>query len=168
MTEIRALRRVAGVNQAELARAAGTSQPTIAAYESGHKSPTLTTVHRLARAVGLELTVSYVPPMTREERRSLQLHVAIAERLQADPEAVVAQARRTLKRMRLRAAATSQPLREWAVLLDRPVEALVEVLTDPSPWARELRHVTPFAGILTAAERSQVYASFAAREGSGP
>jgi len=168
MTEIRELRRVARVKQAELARAAGTSQPTIAAYESGRKSPTLATVQRLARAVGLELTVGYVHPMTREDRRSLHLHRAIAERLQADPEAVLAQARRTLKRMRMRAASTSQPVREWAVLLDRPVEALLEVLTDPSPWARELRHVTPFAGVLTAAERSEVYASFAAGEERRP
>jgi len=43
MTEIRELRRVARVKQAD----AGTSQPTIAAYESGRKSPTLPTVHGL-------------------------------------------------------------------------------------------------------------------------
>jgi transcriptional regulator with XRE-family HTH domain len=163
-TEIRELRRVAGVKQTELARAAGTSQPTIAAYESGRKSPTLATVRRLARAVGLDMTVAYTSPMTREERRSLHLHRAVARRFEADPDGVLAQARLTLKRMR-RTAPTSQPLREWAVLLGRPVGALMQVLTDPSPWARELRHVTPFAGVLTAAERSEVYRSFAAEEG---
>lgn len=166
MTEIRELRRVAGVKQTELARAAGTSQPTIAAYEAGRKSPTLATVRRLARSVGLEMTVEYAPPMAREERRSLHLHRAMARRLEADPERVLAAAKRTLKRMRTRAASSSQPLREWAVLLNRPVEALVELLADPSPWARELRHVTPFAGVLTAAERCDVYRSFAAEEES--
>jgi hypothetical protein len=55
----------------------------------------------------------------------------------------------------------SLPLREWGVLLERPLEALLPLLTDPDPWARELRHVTPFAGVLTAAERAEVYRGFA-------
>jgi hypothetical protein len=38
------------------------------------------------------------------------------------------------------------------------------VLTDPVPWTRELRHVTPFTGILSAADRAQVYRAFAQRE----
>ncbi|MCZ6793951.1 MAG: helix-turn-helix transcriptional regulator [Planctomycetota bacterium] len=47
------LRRTAGVTQSALAEAAGTSQPTVAAYEKGRKSPTLSTVRRLAESVGL-------------------------------------------------------------------------------------------------------------------
>jgi len=165
MSEIRDLRSLAGLTQAELARAGGTSQPAIAAYEAGRKSPTLATVRRLARSVGLETTVRFAPPMTREERRSLHLHRAIAERLKSDPEHIVCWARRNLERMRFGVSHASQPLREWGVLLDRPVEALVEVLTDPSPWARELRHVTLFAGVLTAAERADVYRTFANADG---
>ena len=164
MTEIRDLRRLAGLKQSELAQAAGTSQPAIAAYEAGRKSPTLSTVRRLARSVGLEATVTYAPPMTREERRSLHLHRAIAERLKSDPERTVSLARLNLERMQTGASEGSQLLREWGVLLDRPMEALAEVLTDPSPWARELRHVTPFAGVLTAAERAKVYRTFAEEE----
>jgi hypothetical protein len=37
-------------------------------------------VYRLARSAGLEATVIFHPPMTREERRSLALHSAIAKR----------------------------------------------------------------------------------------
>ncbi|HSW29682.1 MAG TPA: hypothetical protein VLH75_09410 [Longimicrobiales bacterium] len=102
--------------------------------------------------------------MTREERRSLHLHRAIAERLRADPAGVVETARHALDRMRAGASSSSQPLREWDVLLDRPAEALIELLTDPSPWARELRHVTPFAGVLTGAERAEAYRTFAEEE----
>ncbi|MDP2958297.1 MAG: helix-turn-helix domain-containing protein [Longimicrobiales bacterium] len=164
MTEILDLRRLAGLKQSELARAAGTSQPAIAAYEAGRKSPTLSTVRRLARSVGLEATVTYATPMTREERRSLHLHRAIAERLKSDPERTVSKARLNLERMQSGASGVSQPLREWGVLLDRPLEALVEILTDPSPWARELRHVTPFAGVLMPAERAEAYRAFADEE----
>ncbi len=166
MNSIRSLRRAAGVTQAELARAAGTSQPTVAAYEGGHKSPTLGTLQRLAEAVDLEASVVFHRSMSREERRSLLLHEAIAARLVEDPAGVLAKARRTLGRMSRGPAGASQTIREWRVLLDRPLEDLVPVLVDSSPWARELRHVTPFAGVLTAAERAAVYRRFAERERS--
>ena len=44
-------------------------------------------------------------------------------------------------------------LDEWRCLLRRPLGALLPMRTDPTPWAREVRHVTPFTGILSAAER---------------
>jgi transcriptional regulator with XRE-family HTH domain len=164
MTVIRTLRRASGLTQAALARAGHTSQPTIAAYEAGRKSPTLATVDRLAHSAGLEATVVFHPPMTREERRSLALHRAIRERLEQNPAVVLERARQTLGRMQAVASARSQPLREWSVLLDRPLGALLEVLSDPSPWARELRHVTPFAGVLSAGERAEVFRAFAHAE----
>ena len=164
MDSVRSLRRAAGVTQSALARAAGTSQPTIAAYEARTKSPTLNTLERLAASVRLEPTIEFHPPMTREERRSLALHRAIAERVREDPEAAVRRARATLERMASGPARSSQLIKEWGVLLDRPLEALLPVLTAPDPWARELRHVTPFAGLLSAAERAEVYRAFAERE----
>jgi len=167
MTAIRRLRKAAALTQAALAEAAGTSQPTIAAYEAEKKSPTLGTVDRLARAAGLEATMVFHPPMTREERRSLALHETIADRLRNDPVAVLGRARATLARMQSVVAPGSQPLREWSVLLDRPVPAIMEILTDPSPWARELRHLTPFAGVLSAGERTKVLLAFAEAETEG-
>ena len=154
------------MTQAALARAGGTSQPTIAAYEAGRKSPTLKTVKRLATGAGLEASVAFHAPMTREERRSFALHRAIADHLERDRVGVLNSARRTLARMRS-VAQDSQPLREWNVLLDRSLPALMEVLTDPSPSARELRHVTPFAGILSAADRVKVLHAFREAEEKG-
>lgn len=166
MDPIRSLRRRARLTQSALADAAGTSQPTVAAYEGGHKSPTLGTLRRMAEAVNLEASVTFHRPMTREERRSLMLHEAIAERLSEEPSEVIERARRTLDRMSAGPAGASQAIREWRVILDRPLEDLIPVLVDPSPWARELRHVTPFAGVLTAAERASVYRRFAEQERS--
>ena len=164
MNEIKALRVRTGLSQAALAAAAGTSQPTIAAYEADRKSPTLDTVRRLAKSAGMEAKVQFYPRLTREDRRSLFLHEAIAEHLMQDPQGVLARARANLKRMRARHAGARQLLREWAVLLDRPLDDLVPVLADASPSARELRQVTPFAGVLSAAERTEVYREFALRE----
>lgn len=166
MEEVRKLRARAGLTQSELASRAGTSQPTIAAYESGRKSPTLDTLRRLAVSAGLEMAVDFHPSLTREERRSLHLHRAIAGRLLEDPDPVLQQAWRTLERMREGSPVPLPLLSEWEVLLRHSPEELVEVLTDPRPHARELRQVTPFAGVLSAAERAEVYRAFAEDEGA--
>jgi transcriptional regulator with XRE-family HTH domain len=50
------VRRAAGLSQAELARRAGTSRPTLSAYEHGRKSPSLDTLERLLAAAGFELS----------------------------------------------------------------------------------------------------------------
>ncbi len=106
--------------------------------------------------------------LTREERRSLALHAAIAEHLRAHPETTLARARANLARMRERHPGAIQLLREWKVLLDRPIDALLPVLTDLSEWARALRHVTPFAGVLSARERTAVYRDFTQHAESSP
>lgn len=164
MNPVHLLRRAASLTQKALAAAANTSQSTIAAYESGRKSPTWRTVERLAQAAGCELDVRYVPPLTREDRRSLALHTAVAARLRSAPELVLPRTRASLARMRALHPGARQLLDEWRLLLRRPLDALLPVLTDPMPWARELRHVTPFTGVLSAAERAQVYREFAQRE----
>lgn len=48
-------RRSAGLSQQELARRAGTSRPTLSAYEHGRKSPTVATFARLLAEAGWEL-----------------------------------------------------------------------------------------------------------------
>lgn len=148
----------------ELAQIAGTSQSAIAAYESGRKSPTWRTVARLAQAAGRHVHLRFVPPLTREDRRSLALHAAIAERLRSDPTAVLTHARASLARMRALHPGARPLLDEWRLLLRRPIDSLVPVLLDPSPWSRELRHVTPFTGILSARERTRVIREFARDE----
>jgi predicted nucleotidyltransferase/DNA-binding XRE family transcriptional regulator len=57
---IREARSRAGLTQAELARMAGTSQPAVAAYESGHRSPSVRTLDKLVRAAGASLRVELV------------------------------------------------------------------------------------------------------------
>ena len=64
MSTVKRLRQITGLTQAQLADLAGTSQPTIAAYETGSKVPSWRTLQRLARASGLNALVSFVPEMT--------------------------------------------------------------------------------------------------------
>jgi transcriptional regulator with XRE-family HTH domain len=51
-------RQAAGLSQAALAERAGTSRPTLSAYEHGRKSPTLDTAARIAGEAGFDLTIT--------------------------------------------------------------------------------------------------------------
>ena len=63
---VRDARARAGLTQAALARAAGTSQPTLAAYESGAKSPSVRTLDKIVRAAGfsLDAVLHSAPPVS--------------------------------------------------------------------------------------------------------
>lgn len=51
------VREAAGLSQAALAELAGTSRPTLSAYEHGRKSPTLETAQRILGVAGFELAI---------------------------------------------------------------------------------------------------------------
>lgn len=59
---IRWARVKAGLTQAALARRAGTHQSAIAKYESGARSPTVDTLHRIVRAAGFDLRIRVAEP----------------------------------------------------------------------------------------------------------
>ena len=51
-------RNAAGLSQAALAERAGTSRPTLSAYEHGRKSPTLDTAARIVGEAGFDLAIT--------------------------------------------------------------------------------------------------------------
>ena len=57
--ELISARTKAGLTQAELAKKMGTSQPTVARLESGHK-PSLKTLERYAEVVGMKVNIHLV------------------------------------------------------------------------------------------------------------
>src|SRR2546429_9143767 len=59
--QIRQLREAAGINQTELARRMGTSQPAVARLEAGGGTPKLDTLEHAAAALGAELIVQLIP-----------------------------------------------------------------------------------------------------------
>jgi len=74
------VRRESGLSQQVLAARAGTSRPTLSAYERGRKSPTLATVHRVLAGAGFVLTAE--PRVTFSERRMRRGRpVVVADRL---------------------------------------------------------------------------------------
>ena len=160
MNPVRMLRAVVGMSQGQLAAVAGTSQPAIASYESGAKSPTWRTVVRVAGAAGMACYPWVGPAMTRDQRRSLALHVAIAGELAARPDEVLETARRNVGVMRAAGPGAEELLAEWDRILQLPSILVASRMLDPSEHGRDLRQVTPFAGILDARMRAAVYRTF--------
>ncbi len=160
MNPIQSIRDVAGMTQRGLADAADTSQPTVAAYEAGAKSPTWRTVERMACSVGLSCYPIVGTPLTRDQARSLALHAAISQELRKRGDEVLGIARRNISQMRSLNPHASTLLDEWQRILNGTTDQIVARMLDPSEHGRDLRQVTPFAGVLSPTKRAAVYKSF--------
>ncbi|MYG92458.1 MAG: helix-turn-helix transcriptional regulator [Acidimicrobiia bacterium] len=157
---VQLIRAVAGLTQRELADAAKTSQPTVAAYESGTKSPNWRTVERIAGSVGLACHPTVGAALTRDQERSLFLHGAVARELRARRTEVIEIARRNISRMRSVNPHAWRLLDDWERILHGSTSQIVACMLDPGEHGRDLRQVSPFAGVLTPAQRVAVYSSF--------
>lgn len=51
-------------------------------------------------------------------------------------------------------------LDEWERILEGTTDQIVARMLDPSEHGRDLRQVTPFAGVLSPAQRTTAYESF--------
>jgi hypothetical protein len=120
----------------------------------------VSTLQRLAESLGLELVVNYVPKLTREDRRSLAYHHAIAKRLRQNPKTVIQRAQRTLARQRKEHPHAAELLSQWQAWLNLPIEDLIAHILDSGLEARDMRQVTPFAGALTPQERVRILKRF--------
>lgn len=67
-TTLRTVRTRAGMTLRALAERAGTSHATLAAYESGRKSPNVATFRRIAHAAGFEVGVWLQPRPGADDR----------------------------------------------------------------------------------------------------
>jgi hypothetical protein len=96
----------------------------------------------------------------RLDRRSLELHRRIARKIQESPE-LIEIARDNLERWSA-ASGRSQPYWDaWREILERPLAEVLELMQRDDERMTALRQATPFAGILSPAERWAVYEEFA-------
>jgi excisionase family DNA binding protein len=119
--------------------------------------------HRRLRRADVERLLG--PNLTRDQLKALWLHRAVAGRLVRNPDRVLARARINLGRLKSihPRGMAAQWLDRWQGVLDTGTEAVLEALTSPAPLAIELRQNSPFAGVLSEAERREVLAAFSAR-----
>ena len=89
--------------------------------------------------------------------RLLRLHRRVAEKLRQDPQRVMAKARSNLARWEQLDARGNAPwIRAWTEIIERGSAELALQMVATGARMRELRQSSPFAGVLTMAERLQV------------
>lgn len=161
--QLRRSRLAVGLSQLQLAAAAGTSQPTVAAYEAGRVVPNADTLERLLKACDHVIEIvptSHPVRWTRVEERSLAIHRLVAARLLDDPVATLRKARKNLDTMRrVDSGHSDRWFDEWDDVLQRPVDVIVTTMLARTQNGIDLRQVTPFAGVLSDAERRRALRS---------
>ena len=104
----------------------------------------------------------------RIDARSLAMHRVIATRLIAEP-GLLAVAHDNLQRWAATAGRAQPYLDAWGELLAKPIPELVARIQEDSERMRAMRQTSPFAGVLSARERWEIYDAFAvgARDSGG-
>lgn len=91
---------------------------------------------------------------------TLAYHRAVAERLRAEPEAVLEHARQKLNRWTdgdAFGAGERASLEEWREILgEADMDHLIEIITDSSEEGERLRSSSPFVGALSPQERLEI------------
>lgn len=124
------------------------------------------------KAAGLKAVVSWAPPEGSVrpgysshrllEARSLAMHAVMAEKIQRDPK-LLRVAHNNLKRWRERWEDQAPAWhREWSGIMSRPWPEIAAIMTEPSEEGARLRQSSPFAGVLSVAERRRIYEAFRA------
>jgi hypothetical protein len=94
------------------------------------------------------------------DARSLAMHCMIAQKITRKPE-LLEKARANLRRWIAKSFGPKpRYFCEWEEILLRPWPDIAELITSMSEDATRLRSSSPFAGVLTTAERDRIYAAF--------
>lgn len=125
---------------------------------------------RRKREAGLKARTTWVPEVRDTpgiysdhqvlDARSLAMHCRIAQKITADPK-LLATAIENLDRWE-KSAGADQPryINEWRQIISQPWPVVAAFITSMSDEATRLRSSSPFAGVLTEAERQEIYAAF--------
>ena len=124
------------------------------------------------KAAGLKAVVSWVSPVETVRRgysshrlleaRSLAMHAVIARKIERDRK-LLDIPRSNLQRWRGRwDGPVPAWYEEWSQILRRPWSEIAAIITEPSEEGARLRQSTPFAGVLSVAERRRIYEAFRA------
>lgn len=113
--------------------------------------------HRRVKQSDVDEIRSRTRRLTRDQSQSLWFAYAISGQIVSDPPHALKLALKNLTVMRQSSRGQAQIwLDEWEKLISGRIEDLLAALTSRTPKSRELRQNSPFAGLLTESQRSEV------------
>jgi hypothetical protein len=90
------------------------------------------------------------------DERSRQIHIAVADKIRANP-ALVSIAKANIERLRMLASpAAASYLGEWESLLNGDLDDCLSAVVERSARGNAMRRASPFAGVLSNHERYAV------------
>jgi hypothetical protein len=123
------------------------------------------------KAAGLKAVIAWVPKEAAQssysshrlvEARSLAMHALIARKIDRD-QGLLAVPHRNIERWNAHwKEAPPRWLKEWQEVLKQPWPHIAAIITEPSERGARVRQSSPFAGVLTNAERWRIYEAFRA------
>lgn len=130
--------------------------------ESGRRrrhviEPTMSEGRERARQIRSQELVSGASPEAsghrRAELRSLAYHRALARRLRRP---MIDEALHVIWKWLDQGKIDARYARQWEEVLRKPVAEVKQIIGDDGPFARDLRQNSPFAGVLSEAERRKI------------
>lgn len=94
------------------------------------------------------------------DKRSLELHAAIAEKLRHHPELLRIAEKNIREALLDTPESVSRNYREWQGVIDLGLEETLRVMLDESDEGQRMRQHSPFCGILTSSERMAIFYRF--------
>lgn len=150
MKTLKQLRQHRGMSLADVAARLDVTRATVQGYERRDESGSIAaaTRQRVLTALGVAHQTQ-----TRDQTRSLLMHLEIAARLISDPGPVLAIARQNLERWSEGQRHDQYWIDRWERILAEPPARIALLLIEQSQDAADLRQGTPFAGVLDADAR---------------
>jgi len=147
----------------EVSKLLGTSrQQVVNLCERGDLPFVMVGKHRRVERSAVEALLRPKQKLTRDQLKSLWLHLAVAGNLVTDPDTVLGKATENLDRLLVQHQGTMTEvwLLLWRQKLSEGPGAVITALTSEDPEAVELRQNSPFAGVLSQPQRQQVLKTF--------
>lgn len=90
------------------------------------------------------------------ELRSIAIHQIVAARIEQGPDVLTRARERVACWLEAGELVPLQWARRWQELLDGPIDELQRMLVADTQEARDLRQVTPFAGVVSSEDRWRI------------
>jgi len=102
------------------------------------------------------------------DQRSLELHSLIADKIRRDPSLLSIPVGNLKRWLKVDHGNSTHSLKEWQRILRMPLEKILQIMTADNEEGRRRRQSSPFPGILSEKERTNIFQKYAKFRSASP